>query len=128
MIIHDFAWPTVPLSKVCKVSIGKTPSRSEPRYWGPGYPWVSIGDMNGRRYLKDTAETITTAAVEECNCKPIEAGTLLMSFKLSIGKLAIAERRLFTNEAIASLPILDPNQLSTEFLYYALQVTDLMSE
>ena len=51
-----------------------------------------------------------------------------MSFKLSIGKLAVAGRDLFTNEAIAALPVRNPSVLDRDFLYYALQVVDLRAE
>lgn len=52
--------------------------------------------------------------------EPIPAGTLLFSFKLSIGKMAVAGRSLYTNEAIAALPIRNPAELSRDFLRYAL--------
>ncbi len=128
MTIHEFPWPTTPLWQVCDVVIGKTPSRSEPRYWGPGHPWLSIRDMSGAKYLSTTSETITDAAIKECGCKPIKKDTVLMSFKLSIGKLAFAGTTMFTNEAIVALPILNKQRLDREFLYYALSVSDLMGE
>lgn len=56
--------------------------------------------------------------------KPVKAGTLLMSFKLSIGKMAVAGRDLFTNEAIAALTILNSNSMSREYLQYFLSGYD----
>jgi type I restriction enzyme S subunit len=53
--------------------------------------------------------------------RPVQAGTVLFSFKLSIGKLGIAAATLFTNEAIASLPILDRTLLCEDYLFHALQ-------
>ena len=52
--------------------------------------------------------------------EPVPAGTLLFSFKLSIGKMAVAGIPLYTNEAIAALPIVYPKELSRDFLRYAL--------
>lgn len=119
-------WPTERLSAICSISIGRTPSRSNPRYWNGTHPWLAISDMNGGPDLVSTKEKITDAAVDECRCRPVEPGTLLMSFKLSVGKLGFARRRLFTNEAIAALPIRDPNRDFAPYLFYALGSLDLL--
>jgi type I restriction enzyme S subunit len=81
--------------------------------------------MNQGRALCITKETITTSAVRECNCKLASPGSVLLSFKLSIGKVGIAKIPLFTNEAIAALPIRDKSKLNAEYLFWALQSIDL---
>ncbi|MDD3245720.1 MAG: restriction endonuclease subunit S [Methanosarcina sp.] len=118
-------WPVFPLGKLCGINIGRTPSRDRSEYWGLGYPWLSIADMNQGRYLEITKENITDLAVRECNCRLVPVGTVLLSFKLSIGKVGISRIPLFTNEAIAALPISDSNKLSSDYLYWALQSIDL---
>ena len=118
------AWPVEPLGELCDVQIGKTPKRAEARFWGEGHPWLSISDMNQGRELSVTSETITQAAVDELNCRAVDAGTVLLSFKLSIGKVGVAGIRMFTNEAIAHLPIVD-DRLETDYLYWALRVRSL---
>ncbi len=115
----------VALGDVCEVNIGRTPARNHAEFWGEGEPWLSIADMNQGRDLFGTKESITERAVQECNCKQVDAGTVLLSFKLSVGKVGIAQIPLFTNEAIAALPIRDPARLRPEFLYWALQAVDL---
>lgn len=114
-----------PLEKLCEINIGRTPSRNRSEYWGLGYPWLSIADMNQGRDLEITKENITDLAVRECKCRPVPVGTVLLSFKLSIGKVGISRISLFTNEAIAALPIRDSNKLSSDYLYWALQSIDL---
>lgn len=116
-------WMDAFLPDICDIQIGKTPSRSNARYWNGDIPWVTISDLSHKR-LKSTAEYITDEAVKECNCKLIPSGTLLMSFKLSIGKLGIAEVPLFTNEAIVGLLIKDINNLDQRFLYHCLLSKD----
>ncbi len=118
-------WLHATLGELCEVKIGRTPARERPDYWGPGSPWLSIADMNQGRDLAKTKETITDLAVRECNCRIVPAGTLLLSFKLSIGKVGIARIPLYTNEAIAALPIRDPSRLLTDYFYWALQSLDL---
>jgi type I restriction enzyme S subunit len=111
---------TVYLESVCEINIGKTPSRSEPRYWGEGQPWLSIADMNQGSKIQTTKEQITDIAVIETGIKQVKSGTVLYSFKLSIGKIGIAKKDLYTNEAIAALPIKNLNELDSKYLIYAL--------
>lgn len=108
------------LGDLCDVSIGRTPRRSESRYWGGPHPWATIRDLDGTT-LMATAQGITDDAVDEVMPMPVEPNTLLFSFKLTIGKMAFAGRRMHHNEAIAALPIRNPKVLNREFLFYALQ-------
>ena len=85
-------------------------------------PWVSIADLTkSSKEIIDTKEKITKIGVDESNAKLIPKGTLLFSFKLSIGKLAFAGTDLYTNEAIAGLTIKDKKVLDKNFLYYFLK-------
>ncbi|MFD2514200.1 restriction endonuclease subunit S [Pontibacter locisalis] len=121
------SWKKVKLSQICDIQIGRTPDRNNSSYWGKGYSWVSIRDLKSDTVFT-TKEEITDAAVRECNCKLIPANTLLMSFKLSIGKLAFTKEPVYTNEAIAALLIKDRSKVYNRFLYYALQVADLLRD
>lgn len=114
-------YPLATLGTVCEVKIGGTPARDNASYFGGNNLWVSIAEMNGQ-VITDTKEHITDEGVQNSNVKLIPKGTTLLSFKLSIGKTAIAGKDLFTNEAIAGLIPLysDPaNELyvSNEYLY-----------
>lgn len=113
------------LSEICEIQIGKTPSRAQKEYWGKGYSWVSIADMKSE-VISKTKEEITELAVKECGCKLIPKGTLLFSFKLSIGKISFAGESLFTNEAIAALGIKNPKKLTNKYLFYALKNIPLL--
>lgn len=108
------------LSALLDISIGRTPSRNEPSYWGNGHRWVSIRDLSSKT-VTETKEQITDLAVKDARCKIVKKGTLLFSFKLTIGKMAFAGCDLFTNEAIAAFAIKDEKELNPNFLYYALQ-------
>ena len=119
-------WPTARLSELCDVTIGATPSRSRPEYWAGEYPWVTVGELNGG-VLTNTKERITDLGVANSSSKLVRAGTLLFSFKLSIGKMAFAGVDLYTNEAIAALPIRDTRVLSARYLYYSLLSGDTLA-
>ena len=100
---------------VCDIGIGHTPSKRNMSYWAgrDGHAWATISDM-GDRYVTATKRTITDAAVERGRVKQkrLPRGTVLLSFKLTIGKVAIAGCDLFTNEAIAGLRPKDNRILS----------------
>ncbi len=119
------SWPQVALDSICEINVGRTPSRYESAYWEDGiHPWVSISDMSRSRRISQTKECISEKARVECNMKPVEAGTVLLSFKLSIGKVSLADGEVYTNEAIAALPVLDKNRLDAGYLARALEAID----
>ncbi len=114
----------VNITSVCDINVGKTPSRANPSYWGEGFKWLSIADMNQGSVLSDTKETITEKAIKECNCKIVPQNTVLFSFKLSIGKVGITKIPMYTNEAIAAFVINDSSKLDNKYLYYVLKSVD----
>ena len=105
------------LGNVCDIRIGGTPSRDNPGYFLGENLWVSIKEMNGQE-ITDTKEKITDDAVRNSNVKLIPKGTTLLSFKLSIGKTAIAGKDLYTNEAIASLIPKNKDKVLDKYLFY----------
>ncbi len=107
---------------LCDIIIGKTPSTQDSSYWDGPYLWATITDFS-KKYIGQTNRTITTAAVQLMNDKLVPPSTLLFSFKLSIGKTAISQHELYTNEAIAALVPKDGRVL-TEYLYYILPALD----
>ena len=95
------------LGDVFNLQMGKTPARANAAYWTNGTnAWVSIADLSGyEKYVGDTKEQITDLAVQESGIKAVPADTIIMSFKLSLGKTAITKVPIYTNEAImAFLP------------------------
>lgn len=101
--------------------MGKTPARDNPSYWGEGNIWVSIADMKDVKYISSSKEQITDIAVRESGIKPVKKGAAIMSFKLSIGKAAIANTDLYTNEAIMSFSVKNGHRIKPEFIYYFLK-------
>lgn len=114
-------WSIRTLGELAQIKIGGTPSRREPAYWADssgGHPWASISDLaSGSVYA--TKERISDLGVKHSNVKLIPPGTPLMSFKLTIGRMARAVAPLYTNEAIAAFDDLTP-ELDRNFLFYAL--------
>jgi type I restriction enzyme S subunit len=108
------------------ISIGKTPPRIEPQ-WFTVNPqdviWVSISDMGGcGMYISDSSEYLTAESVARFNVKIVPSGTVLLSFKLTVGRVAIANREMTTNEAIAHFKFTE--KTLTEYLYFYLKTFD----
>ena len=117
-------WQTKNLGDLCEIELGKTPARANSAYWDEkretGNVWLSIADLleakdkivvDSKEYVSDKGAAI---------CKLVPKGTLLVSFKLTLGRLAFTGRDVFTNEAIAALTIVNERELSKEFLFYCL--------
>ena len=109
------------ISEVFDLQMGKTPARANEEYWIDGAnKWVSIGDLSGyEKYVEDTKEKITDLAVAESGIKAVPSDTVIMSFKLSLGKVAITKTPVYTNEAImAFLPKHGQSILPDYFYHY----------
>ena len=87
------------------ISIGKTPPRKESQWFSTSHadmPWLSIRDLGEVGvYADKTSERLTREAVDKFNVKIVPANTVVLSFKLTIGRVAIAGGEMLTNEAIA---------------------------
>jgi type I restriction enzyme M protein len=117
-------WKTIKLGEIIEFNLGRTPPRKEKSYWELGkYHWVSISDMKDNPIIYDTAEKVSEKAFEKIFKKKIvPKGTLLMSFKLTIGRTAILGVDAFHNEAIISI-YPKPN-VDNGFLFYYLPTID----
>lgn len=104
-----------------KIIMGFTPNRNEDAFWfGGKHTWVKVGDIGDDMYIEDSEEKITDIAIKPDKLLPKD--TLLFSFKLSIGKVAITNKPMYTNEAIAGLIVKDP--VVRRYLYYILPTID----
>lgn len=115
------SWEWVRFKNLVSYSMGKTPPRKESEYWTePVYPWVSIADMNADSTILSTKEMVNEYAAEKTFRKRIsKAGTLLMSFKLTVGKVSLLGIDAYHNEAIISIyPFVDNDAIITNYLFY----------
>lgn len=121
------------LPELFDMYMGKTPDRNNPEYWENGtHPWISIADMTSNgKLVTHTKECITDKAIRETGIKPINYNTVIMSFKLSVGKVskvATVSTPAYSNEAIMAfeispVPVGSPMILN-DYAYYLLQSLD----
>ncbi|MGL9793261.1 type I restriction enzyme, S subunit [Enterococcus sp. DIV2461a] len=125
------SWNCVTLSSIVDYRMGKTPDTKNEAYWiGPGFPWVSIADMGKNRYVTSTSRTVTEKALSEVfNHIVSPKGTLIMSFKLSIGKVGLLNQDSVHNEAIISIfPYLNDDYSLRDYLFCILPVVSNSGE
>ena len=116
-------WTWIRFGQYVRMSIGKTPPRGETKYWTNGiYPWVSISDMSDYGLVKTTKETVSEY-VQSLFGDISSAGTLIMSFKLTVGRTSILDISAYHNEAVISIyPFVDKDYRTRNYLFYILPI------
>lgn len=114
------------LDEIFDLQMGKTPSRNNADYWTDGqYDWVSIADLGSyQKYVEDTKERISALAVQESGIKSVPTNTVIMSFKLSLGKTAITQEPVYTNEAIMAFIPTEKYAVLPDYFYYLFSAKD----
>jgi type I restriction enzyme S subunit len=114
-------WSVSKLGKEYELTIGRTPPRIERKWFNQNensINWISIKDLAScQTYIFDTNENLTIEAVKKFSIPIIKENTTIMSFKMSIGKLAITTKEMLSNEAIVHFNRNDKTKLSSEFIY-----------
>ena len=109
----------IKLRQAFDLQMGKTPARNRPDYWNGDHKWISIADIgNAGKFLTKTKESITEAGIDGSGIKVVPQGTVIMSFKLSIGKTAITSEDMYTNEAIMAFIDNGKFAIDTDYLYH----------
>ena len=108
------------LKDIFDLQMGKTPSRNNSEYWNTeDYKWISIADLGKTgKYISETKEYLSESAVTDSGIKVIPANTVVMSFKLSIGKTAITAEDMYSNEAIMAFHDRHVVDILPEYIYY----------
>ena len=111
------------------IAIGKTPPRHEQEWFSENPTdnvWVSISDMGkAGLFIGESLEYLTDEAISKFNIRRIPKGSILLSFKLTVGRVSIALCEMTTNEAIAHFKCKEERQ--REYLYCYLKLYDYYS-
>ena len=109
----------IKLKQAFDLQMGKTPARNNMEFWGGTHKWISIADLgNAGKYIDSTKESISDEGVEASGIKIVPKGTVVMSFKLSIGKTAITSEDMYTNEAIIAFNNNGTYEIAADYLYH----------
>lgn len=114
-------WQIRKVKDLYQIQTGFTPDTKKEEYYADeieGYDWLTIGDLDGKKYIPQTTKNhISKLYVQKFNPSVIPQGSLLYSFKLSVGQVSITNRDIYSNEAIAAF--VPNNSVCLEFLYYS---------
>ncbi|NCB39870.1 MAG: restriction endonuclease subunit S, partial [Erysipelotrichia bacterium] len=114
-------WRVKTTDELCTVSIGKTPPRKEHQWFTENtsdIPWMSIRDLGEAGvFISRTSEFLTAEAVEKFRVRRIPDNTVVLSFKLTVGRVAITDGEMLSNEAIAHFRLNQEATFCSAYLY-----------
>ncbi len=121
-------WQVALAGSLFDVAIGKTPPRKEHHWFSTDLqdiPWMSIKDLGqAGAFIAEVSEYLTSTAVERFRVRRIPDGTVVLSFKLTVGRVAITDGEMLSNEAIAHFLPREETFLSPAYLYCYLRQFD----
>jgi len=124
-------WRVKKLGDLVDLTIGRTPPRKEPEWFSlnpSDIKWLSIKDLGESEiYAVKTSEFLTQEAIEKHRMNIVPKDTVVISFKLTVGRVAITLEEMTTNEAIAHLRLYRDPEVTAEFLYLFFRAFDFNS-
>ena len=118
-VVNNKGWKLTKLSKEGTIIGGATPRTSEPENWDNGiHNWVTPAELKGEKFYGSTLKKITDFALEHCNLTLLPIGTVLLSSRAPIGKVAITTEPMYCNQGFKN--IVCGGNLNNEYLYYYL--------
>jgi type I restriction enzyme S subunit len=111
-------WTYRRIGDVCTVVGGATPKTEIEEFWGGNHYWITPADLDGSKYQGATPRTITDLAVQKTNLQLLPVGTVLLSSRAPIGKVAITTTPMYCNQGFKN--IICSNSLLNEFVYWFL--------
>lgn len=111
-------WEIKKLGEVCEVIGGSTPKTSEESYWGGEHYWISPAELDASKYIYSTSRTITDAGVKSAHLQLLPIGTVLLSSRAPIGKVAITKVPMYCNQGFKNL--ICGNTILNEYAYWFL--------
>ena len=106
------------LGEVCDIVGGSTPKTGESSYWDGEHFWVTPAELDGAKYISSTSRTITDAGVKSAHLQLLPSGTVLLSSRAPIGKVAITTTPMYCNQGFKNLVC--SNKLNNEYAYWFL--------
>ncbi|MBR5803991.1 MAG: restriction endonuclease subunit S [Bacteroidaceae bacterium] len=111
-------WEIKKLGEVCEVIGGSTPKTNEESYWGGEHFWISPAELDGSKYVYSTSRTITDEGVRSAHLQMLPIGTVLLSSRAPIGKVAITKVPMYCNQGFKNL--ICKNEVINEYVYWFL--------
>lgn len=92
------------LGEICEIVSGSTPKTSIPEYWDGDVKWITPAELNDDSYIiNDSVRKITELGVKKTGLSPFPVGTVILSSRAPIGKVAIAGCEMYCNQGFKNL-------------------------
>lgn len=111
-------WKVVKLGDVCDIISGSTPKTKEPTFWEGKHFWITPAELKGDKWVSSTERTLTDEGVKNAHLQILPVGTVLLSSRAPIGKIAITTVPMYCNQGFKNLVCSD--LLKNEYLYWYL--------
>lgn len=112
-------WERLKIKDVATVIGGSTPKTEVSEYWGGNNYWVTPAELTGDKYVSSTVRCITDLAVQKASLTLMPVGTVLLTSRAPIGKVAITRSPMYCNQGFKN--IVCGESVYNEFLYYYLK-------
>jgi len=109
-------WTYKKLGEVAEIISGSTPKTNIKEYWGGEHYWVTPAEIGSTIYIERTERTITEEAIHNSNLTLLPEGTVLLSSRAPIGKLAITKVPMYCNQGFKN--IVCSEALNNKYVYY----------
>ena len=118
-ITNDKGWECCALKDVATIVGGSTPKTNIEEYWGGSNYWVTPAELHGERYYGATERTISDLAVKSTNLTLLPIGTVLLSSRAPIGKVAITTVPMYCNQGFKN--VICSDRINNEYICQALR-------
>lgn len=117
MVMMDMKYTKVKIKEICRIVSGTTPKTNKEEFWNGNISWITPAEIKDNSfYIYSTERTITQEGKDKNNLFLMPKGTVLLSSRAPIGKVAIAGIDMCCNQGFKNL--ICSNRINNEFLYY----------
>lgn len=108
------------LGDICEIVSGSTPKTGIPEYWDGDKKWITPAEINEESYIiTDSARKLTELGVKKTGLSPFPEGTVILSSRAPIGKVAIAGCEMYCNQGFKNL--ICSEKINNRYLYWFLK-------
>ena len=108
------------LGDICEIVSGSTPKTSVKEYWDGDVKWITPAELTDETYIiTDSVRKITKLGVKETGLTPLPEGTVILSSRAPIGKVAIAGCDMYCNQGFKNL--ICSERVDNRYLYWFLK-------
>lgn len=109
------------LGRLCDVSSGGTPARTNKKYWGGAIPWIKTGEVK-YNLITSSEEYITDEGLKGSSAKIFPGGTVVMAIYgegNTRGRVAVLGVDCATNQACVGFSF--SHQIQSRYMYHFFQ-------